>query len=136
MFLKSLNSREKDHFLKLAMAIMKADGVIGESKKLMLSDYANEMKITSFNLEERCETDKIIEEFVMTSTPKTKRIVFLELLALAFADGNYSTEEKTLVQQLANAFKLEKTFIERAKNLQDAYLTVYTSLVNLIEKGE
>lgn len=98
MFLNSLNPTEKDNFMKLAVAVIKADGVVEESEKQILSAYANEMQIPVCNLDEQCDADNIIKEFAMTSTPQTKRIVFLELLALAFADGNYAAEEKVLVQ--------------------------------------
>lgn len=136
MFLNSLNSTEKDNFMKLAVAVIKADGVVEESEKQILSAYANEMQIPVCNLDGQCDTDSIIKEFAMTSTLQTKRIIFLELLALAFADGNYATEEKALVQQLADAFELDRAFIEQAINLEDAYVAAYMSLVNLVEKGE
>ena len=136
MFLNSLNPTEKDNFMKLAVAVIKADGIVEESEKQILSAYANEMLIPICNLDEQCDVDSIIKEFAMTSTPRTKRIIFLELLALAFADGNYATEEKTLVQQLADAFEFDKVFIEQAINLEDAYVAAYMSLVNLVEKGE
>lgn len=136
MFLNSLNPVEKDNFMKLAVAIIKADGIVEESEKQILSAYANEMQILVCNLEEQGDTDKVIKEFVMNSTIQTKRIVFLELLALAFADGNYATEEKALVQELADAFDFDKSFIEQAVNLEDAYVAAYMSLVNLVEKGE
>lgn len=55
---------------------------------------------------------------------------------MAFADGNYVAEEKELIKCLANAFELDKTFIDRAVNLEDAYVAAYMSLVNLVEKGE
>ncbi len=136
MFLNSLNPTEKDNFMKLAVAVIKADGVVEESEKQILSAYANEMQIPVCNLDEQCDADNIIKEFAMTSTPQTKRIVFLELLALAFADGNYAAEEKVLVQQLADAFEFDRAFIEQAINLEDAYVAAYMSLVNLVEKGE
>lgn len=136
MFLNSLNPTEKDNFMKLAVAVIKVDGVVEESEKQILSAYANEMQIPVCNLDEPYNADSIIKEFAMHSTLQTKRIVFLELLALAFADGSYATEEKALVQQLANAFELDRVFIERAINLEDAYVAVYMSLVNLVEKGE
>lgn len=136
MFLNSLNPTEKDNFMKLAVAVIKADGVVEEPEKQILSAYANEMQIPVCNLDEQCDADNIIKEFAMTSTPQTKRIVFLELLALAFADGNYAAEEKALVQQLADAFEFDKAFIEQAINLEDAYVVAYMSLVNLVEKGE
>lgn len=136
MFLNSLNSTEKDNFMKLAVAVIKADGVVEESEKQILSAYANEMLIPVCNLDEQCDADSVIKEFALNSTPQTKRMIFLELLALAFADGNYATEEKTLVQQLANVFEIDRTFIERAINIEDAYMSAYMSLVNLVEKGE
>lgn len=136
MFLNSLNPVEKDNFMKLAVVVIKADGVVEESEKQILSAYANEMQIPVCNLDEQCDADNIIKEFAMTSTPQTKRIVFLELLALAFADGNYAAEEKALVQRLADAFEFDRSFIEQAINLEDAYVAAYMSLVNLVEKGE
>lgn len=136
MFLNSLNSTEKDNFMKLAVAVIKADGVVEESEKQILSAYANEMQIPVCNLDEQCDADSIIKEFATTSTLQTKRIIFLELLALAFADGNYAAEEKALVQQLADAFEFDRAFIEQAINLEDAYVAAYMSLVNLVEKGE
>ena len=136
MFLNSLNPTEKDNFMKLAMAMIKADGIVEDSEKQIMSAYANEMQIAVRDFDEHDEIDRAIEEFAMNSTTQTKRIVFLELLALAFADRNYAAEEKTLVQQLADAFEFDKAFIEQAINLEDTYVAAYMSLVNLVEKGE
>lgn len=136
MFLNSLNPTEKDNFMKLAMVMIKADGIVEDSEKQMMSAYANEMQITVRDFDEHDEIDRAIEEFAMNSTAQTKRIVFLELLALAFADGDHAAEEKALMRRLADTFGLDREFIEQAINLEDAYLTVYSSLVNLIEKGE
>lgn len=136
MFLNSLNPTEKDNFMKLAVAIIKSDGIVEESEMQILSAYANEMQIPVCNFDGQDDNDKLIREFAINSTPQTKRIVFLELLALVFADGNYATEEKALVQQIASAFELDKAFIEQAINIEDAYVAAYMSLVNLAEKGE
>jgi DnaJ-domain-containing protein 1 len=136
MFLNSLNPTEKDNFMKLAMVMIKADGIVEDSEKQIMSAYANEMQITVRDFDEHDEIDRAIEEFAMNSTAQTKRIVFLELLALAFADGDHAAEEKALMRRLADTFGLDREFIEQAINLEDAYLTVYSSLVNLIEKGE
>lgn len=122
--------------MRLAMTLIKADGVVEESEKQILSAYANEMQIQVRSLDEQCDTDKVIEELAKSSSLKTRRIIFLELLALAFADGNYVAEEKELLKCLANAFELDRTFIDRAVNLEDAYVAAYMSLVNLVEKGE
>lgn len=136
MFLNSLNPKEKDNFLKLAVAIIKADGIVEESEKRVLSAYANEMQVPVCSLEEQGNTAMIIEDVAKTSTEQTKRIFFLELMALAFADGNYAFEEKEIIKQLTDAFEFDNDFIEKAINLQDAYVSVYMSLINLVERGE
>lgn len=136
MFLNTLNPKEKGNFLKLAVAIIKADGIVEESEKRVLSAYSNEMQVPVCSLDEQGDTAMIIEEVAKTSTLQTKRIFFLELMALAFADGNYAIEEKELIKQLANAFEFDSAFIEQAINLQDAYVSVYMSLLNLVEKGD
>lgn len=134
--MNSLSPTEKDNFMRLAVAVIKADGVVEESEKQILSAYANEMQIQVCNLDEQCDADSIIKEFAMTLTPQTKRIIFLELLALAFVDGNYAAEDKTLIQQLADAFEFDRAFIEQAVKLEDTYVAAYMSLVNFVEKGE
>ena len=45
MVLNLLNSREKELFLYLAIALIKSDGVIHESEKVVLQLYAKEMEI-------------------------------------------------------------------------------------------
>lgn len=122
--------------MKIAVAIIKADGIVEETEKQILLAYANEMQIPVCNLDEQYDVAHAIEEFAKNSTPQTQRSVFLELLALAFADNNYAIEEKALIQQIADAFQLDQAFIKRTINLVDAYVATYMSLISLIEKGE
>lgn len=136
MFLNSLSSNEKNNFMKLAIAVIKADGVIENNEKQVLTAYANEMQIGIEDTDVQYDIDHIIESLSKESTDQSKRVIFVELLALAFADGNYTDEEKNIIQKLAKSFNLGEDFIERAINLQDSYIAAYMSLVNLIEKGE
>ena len=136
MFLNSLNSKEKDNFMKLAVALIKADGVVDISEKEILDVYANEMRIKSYDLEILTNIDDIIKEFATESTSQTKRVIFVELLALAYADGEYVVEERNIIQKLAEAFELDKDFIEKVIGLEDAYTSVYKTLINLVTKGE
>ena len=72
MFLNLLNTTEKSNFMKLAMAVIKADGIIEDSEKQILLAYANEMQIHICNIEEQVDTEKIIKEYAMNSTVQTK----------------------------------------------------------------
>ena len=136
MFLNILNSVEKDCFMRLAVAMIKADGCVEEMEEQIISAYAEEIQRPLFDFDEEYDVNVSIEELAANSTLQTKRIIFLELLGLAFADGNYAVEEKALLQQLIDAFQFDSTFIERAINAEDAYISAYMSIVNLIEKGE
>lgn len=136
MFLNSLSPIEKDNFMKLAISVIKADGIIEELEKQVLSAYANEMQIGIEDIDVQIDIDKTIETLANESTDQSKRIIFVELLALAFADGNYANEEKNIIQKLANSFNFGKDFMERAISLQDSYIAAYMSLVHLVEKGE
>ena len=134
MFLNLLNSKEKDNFLKLAVAAIKADGVIEETEMQTLSTYANEMQIPVCNTDDPVDVDAVVSEFSLNSTAQVKRIVLVELLALAFADGDYSSEEKGLVQQIASAFNFNDDFIDNVVDLEKSYIAACVSLVDFINK--
>ena len=55
---------------------------------------------------------------------------------MALVDGEYAIEEKTILGQLIKAFELEPSFVEQAINTEDAYISTYLTIVDLIEKGE
>lgn len=57
MFLNSLNPTEKDNFMKLAVAVITADGVVEESEKQVLFAYANELQIPVCNFDEQGKID-------------------------------------------------------------------------------
>ena len=98
--------------------------------------YTKELQLPTLNLEEQYNINPIIEELAKNSTIQNKRIIFLELLALALVDGEYAIEEKTILGQLIKAFELEPSFVEQAINTEDAYISTYLTIVDLIEKGE
>lgn len=136
MFLNLLNQTEKDQFMKLAIAVIKVDGCTKEREEQLLSTYIKELQIPMCDFSEQYDILHIIEEIATKSTKQIQRIIFIELVALAFSDGNYAFEEKLLIQQLITAFQFEPAFVEQVINLEDAYISVYMSLINLIEEGE
>lgn len=134
MFLNSLNPKEKDNFLKLAVAVIKADGVIEVSETQILSAYAGEMQVPVCNTDDPVDVDAIISEFASNSTVQVKRIVLAELLALVFVDGEYSDEEKAFVQKLTSAFEFNVDMIDHVVDLEKSYMASYTALVDFINK--
>lgn len=135
MFLTTLNKNEKEEFLSLAVAVIKADGIVDEAEKDLLNAYATEMQVNLNDIAIQDDVENVITSVANNSTETTKRAVFIELLALAFADGDYAVEEKEIVQKVAQGFGLKPDFVERAVNLQDSYTAVCSSLVNLVKEG-
>lgn len=134
MFLSLLNAKEKDNFLKLAVAAMKADGVIEDSEMQTVTAYANEMQIPVCNIDDPVDVDIIINEFASNSSTQVKRIVLAELVALVFADGAYSDEEKAFVQKLTSAFEFNVDMIDHVVDLEKSYIAAYVALVDFVNK--
>lgn len=136
MFLKSLNNQEKEHFLSLVAAVIEADGVVEEVELQLLGEYADEMDIPICDIKEKRNIDLEIQYFVENSDERTKRKIFVELLALAYETGEIFEEEKELIQKIAKSFGIEQGQIDRVIHLKDVYVSAYMSLTNFIEKGE
>jgi tellurite resistance protein len=104
MFLQELTTEEKVAFLELAHIIANSNGIIDESEQKMLDSYDLEMgldlKIEDLN---ELSLSTIVPIF---KSERTKRIVFLEAIAIAFADGIYDEEQKNLIQELKIAFNI------------------------------
>lgn len=102
MFLEELNHEEKITFLELAHLVAHANGMVDEKEQLMMDRYDREMgiDIQVKDLKE-LSLESIISVF---TTPKVKRIVFLEVIGVAFADGVYHEEQKLMINEIREAF--------------------------------
>ena len=136
MFLNFLNSEEKTVFLKLAVSVIQADGKLEESEKSYISDYAREMGITEFDLNEKIEPLPFAETIGVNSTDFVKRIFLLELLACAKADGDFADTEKALINSFVKAFKLTDFSLEKCLSLLDEYMEISTKLMSFVKEGE
>ncbi len=106
MFLNQLNNEERRIFLKLAIAVIKADGKLEEKEKLFVAEYSREMGVTDYDLNENIEPLRLAEKIGKSSTDAVKRIFLLELVALANADGEFAESEKSLILSLLQKFGL------------------------------
>lgn len=136
MFLSNLKQQEKEIFIALANEVIKADGVIQESEKQIMAEYVKEMSIDNLTPPDIDDLDKMIQELASISSNQNKRIIFVELLALAFVDGEFAIEEKQIVNKVASAFGFNDAIIERVVNLQDAYTSAYMSIVEFVNEGK
>ena len=133
MFLNLLNDGEKRIFLKLAVAVIQADGRLEESEKQYIADYSREMGITEYSLDEKIEVKALAEKIGKDSTDTVKRIFLLELTACANADGDFADTEKSLINTLVKTFKLSNSSIQECLDLLNKYAMISTKLAKFIQ---
>ncbi len=131
MFLNQLSSEEKKAFISLSVKISEANGVFEESENEMIQEYCKEMGIAFFNAEKTEEMGTIINIF-KESTDHIKRIVILEALGLAYADGKLDQEEEMLMRDFTKKIGVEEQEYDEVAELLNKYLLVLTELIQKI----
>ena len=107
MFLEKLDEREKEVFLDLARLTAKANGVVDDDEKEMITRYCREMNISEFKIYDTKNLDEAAAFFAGRSN-KAKNIVLVELLLLCSADGKKDKDEKQFVKDLAAKMDINK----------------------------
>jgi len=133
MFLKKLLETEKQAFLCLANLIMKADGVIAEREMEIINRLREEMKAPNLlsNLTE-AESYKILA----SSKRSVKRAVYLELSAIAKADGFVDPNEEKYMKNILSQLGLSEVFAKNVHRWLDAYYKLLEKGVILVERGK
>jgi len=117
MFLQDLIEDEKAAFLELAHQVAQADGILSEAEDALIAAFAREMDIPAHALVpsgERAEKD-IGELTAVFRSETSRKIAFMELLALTLSDNDYSPEEKTLLNKIRIGFGFDETHNEKCK---------------------
>lgn len=136
MFLNRLNEEEKHVFLKLAISVIQADGVLEETEKGFIADYCREMEIDSCDLNEKIEPMELAEKIGKESSDSVKRVFLLELTALANVDGEFAKSEKSLILSFAKTFGISEVFIDNCSKILEEYNVVSQKLISFIQEGK
>lgn len=121
MFLSSLKSENKLLFLKLCMHLASSDGVIAESEKELMLAYCREMDIKEEIVICVDSVDELAKQLAETANDAEKKIVMLELLALANSDGKYELSEQEEIHVISNILGLDKADLEKTASLLMKY---------------
>ena len=101
-----LKDEEKFAFLGLAYYLANIDGEFEQEEKDIIQEYCAEMGIESteydmnkFDLQETINKIK---------TPKSQKIVLLELMILIHSDDKYHKFEQNVIDKIANSFQISQ----------------------------
>lgn len=140
MFLKMLNDKCQDDFLKLAIQLCMEDGNFGDEEQEMMYLYGDEIgktgeELTLYyeelkNLEKDGEKSSqrksrlrsLVENIKDNSEERGRKIILFELLGLAYADADFAEEEKEFIQNIKDVFGIEDAFVEKTSRLLESYM--------------
>ncbi|RXJ88897.1 hypothetical protein CRV01_09760 [Arcobacter sp. CECT 8983] len=125
MLLMKLETKEKFSFLQLAHYLARIDNDYGEKEQEVILEYCAEMGIENdedFELES-FDLYNILKDF---KSLKSKKIVILELMILIHADDKFDFEERNLIFQINEIFKLSQKEIEFYSQWGKATAALYT----------
>ncbi|TVS16808.1 MAG: hypothetical protein EA417_09165 [Gammaproteobacteria bacterium] len=103
MWLTSLSPPQRRTLLGLAHNIVVSDGLLDPNEEAMLLSFKREM-----GLEPDTETDYVELDGVehVFDTPRSRRVVLVNLIRLSYADGALEIEEECLLRELADVFEV------------------------------
>ncbi|UMZ74145.1 TerB family tellurite resistance protein [Natranaerofaba carboxydovora] len=131
MYLSNLNEKEKVIFLEIANNVAKANGNIDATEQTFLDHYIDQLQLDKNEIEFKNLT---IEEAVKKiDSEKSKRAIFIECVALAFADEIYHEEQKEVIYKLKEAFGFSFHFYHSVKNWVIRVNELYKKGMELIE---
>ncbi len=127
MFLSELKDEQKDLFLDLGIHLSMSDGRFSDIEKNTIRQMCKEMEIGE-RLEANIEFDAALNRLSENATVREKRIVLLEMAGIVMADGVYSPEEKTTVENISNTLGVDYPRCENAISLIKELFAVYSKI--------
>jgi len=104
MFLNQLKQKEKQAFLILAHHIARSDGDFAEEEKAVIEKYCMEMQTDNIDYkEDDFDIYDVLSEF---KSPRSKKIVILELMALIYSDDYLHEREREVLEKILEEFDL------------------------------
>ena len=126
MFLAELLENEKKLFWELANELVFVDGQIEDGEIEMMEAYRKELGDESYLIEKPSCTIGKIPASKNVLEEKKKKIIYFELLGLAYADKEYVDSEKIMLHDLKKEFHIsdadEKDMQEIIEKITDSYL--------------
>lgn len=129
MFLAELNEKEKEVFWEIANLLIDIDGNISKFETDMLEEYKKELRMDSLvvGIEVKKNIDEILDD-LKNMSERRKKIVFFELLGLAYADKEYVDKEKELISVVKKKFDIKDNEEKIMQQSVESIMNIYVDL--------
>ncbi|MCK5058918.1 MAG: hypothetical protein KAT34_19890 [Candidatus Aminicenantes bacterium] len=126
MFLNNLTEEQKKAFLSIAMKIIGADGILETRERKMIETMRYEMGLYNETDLPKGDIEDIAKAF---DTRKSRVIVMLEGIALAYADEDLGEEEQKILRALALVFEFSEEEATAVENWVKRYKDLHQEAV-------
>lgn len=132
MFLNQLTLGEKEAFIELSHLVVHCDGIVCDEEKQMLNMYLREMDMENSDYMARhLSLEKILDSF---QNERTKNIVFIEILALLFADSKFDEKEIEVLDKIKRHFRFSQEKYKRFKEWVNKMNSFYAEGYRLVNE--
>jgi uncharacterized tellurite resistance protein B-like protein len=100
MFLTDLTEEQKNAFHNIAMDLIYSDEILDTNEAKLMTKLDSEMGLSKKETSKNKDQEKLLSAF---ETKKSKAIVILELLMLAYSDDDFNIDESNYIQNIANS---------------------------------
>lgn len=132
MFLASLNKKEKEIFMALAIYAAEANNEIDKHEKAMMDAYCREMGILQPDAAARPSLDELLEWTAKNASPSVKRIFMLELLGIVLSDDAYDIEEREFIRKVSERIGVDQRIVAELYEQLKSYKRMVERLAQLV----
>ena len=134
MFLATMSDEGKRLFYSLEMVLAKSDESFDSTEEALIKTHCAEMGIEYKGINDiNVELKELVDNINSSLTKREKKIIFIELIAVALVDGEYHENEKKVIEQMRKLLNIPEEIADDAVDLVNKLMTVTNSLQNFVE---
>lgn len=133
MLLMKLSDKSKKYYLDLSLYLAKSDGVFSDIEKKLIDTQCAEMGIDNNDYTEELSFEEVCQTIRTSATNKEKKIIFIELISLAFVDEEFTDEENGFVEQVRRLLEIPEEVSEQAIDIISNIVKYTKTLEDFVE---
>ncbi len=133
MLLMKLSDSNKKYYLNLSLYLAKSDGMFSDVEKKLIDTQCAEMGIDNNGYKEELDFEELCQKIRTSTTNNEKKIIFIELISLAFVDEEFADEEKEFVEQVKKMLEIPDEVANQAIDIISNIVKYTKTLEEFVE---
>lgn len=133
VLLMKLSDSNKKYYLNLSLYLAKSDGMFSDVEKKLIDTQCAEMGIDNNGYKEELDFEELCQKIRTSTTNNEKKIIFIELISLAFVDEEFADEEKEFVEQVKKMLEIPDEVANQAIDIISNIVKYTKTLEEFVE---